>query len=137
MNASSMTQPRSSGIYTRTVVAITGLFYALAGLALLLAPAWFFNNVGAFPPFNRHYAGDLGTFLLPLGIGLLVAARDPARHRTLIGVITAASVLHFFNHLYDDLALGDMVHLVRDSAPLLILALLLLAAFYGLLKERR
>jgi len=35
-----------------------GLFYLLVTLTMFLNPAWFFENVGHFPPFNRHYMGD-------------------------------------------------------------------------------
>jgi hypothetical protein len=48
-------------------------FSLLTGLALLFASNWFFQTLGYFPPFNRHYAGDLGAFELPLGVGLLWA----------------------------------------------------------------
>ena len=83
------------------VLALGGLMYSLVGAALLLAPAWFHETIGRFPPFNRHYLGDLGAFHLPLGVGLLVAACDPSRYRGIIGVAAATSLLHVANHLYD------------------------------------
>ena len=73
---------------------------------MLVAQRWFYENVGHFPPFNRHYMGDTATFLLPLGVGLIVAARDPVRHRLVIAIGAAASVLHTLNHLYDPLVEG-------------------------------
>ena len=57
-------------------------------------------------PFNRHYAGDLGAFLLPLGLALLVAARQPSRHLLLVGMAAGASLLHALNHRYGAVA-GD------------------------------
>jgi hypothetical protein len=91
----------------RVVVLVGGVFYTLTGLALLLAPQWFFDNIGTFPPFNRHYEGDLGSFLLALGLALIVAARDPLRHRLLIACAAAGSLLHAANHIYDDLVAGS------------------------------
>ena len=44
------------------IVGFIGLWYALAALALLLVPGWFFITVGPFAPFNRHYEGDAGAF---------------------------------------------------------------------------
>jgi hypothetical protein len=82
-----------------------GFLYSLTGLSLLLTPNWFFNTIGTYPPFNRHYAGDLGSFLLPLGIVLLWASRHPAQHRGLIAFAAAGSLLHGLNHIYDDLIL--------------------------------
>lgn len=55
------------------ILALSGLFYTLSGLALLFLPTWFFTYIGDFPPFNRHYMGDAGAFILPLGIGLLTS----------------------------------------------------------------
>ncbi len=90
--------------FVRAALVAGGVFYLLSGLGLLFAPEWFFENVGNYPPFNRHYAGDVGAFLLPLGIALLWAARNPVEHRSLIAYAVAGSLLHAINHLYDDLA---------------------------------
>ena len=105
----------------RTLVLLGGLLYVFIGAGLLFAPEWFFSNVGTFPPFNRHYMGDLGSFLLPLGIGLLIAARDPLRHRSLILVAAIGSLLHAINHVYDAILLGaGIAHWLLDTLPLLI-----------------
>jgi len=96
VNAYQGAQRLNNRTYTmiQVIVAVGGVFYILIALAQLLAPEWFFQNIGNFPPFNRHYTGDLGTFTLALGVGLLLAARDPAKHHLLVGVVAAASVLH-------------------------------------------
>src|SRR5215213_6714494 len=93
----------------RWAVFFGGLFYVLTGLALLFAPQWFFDNIGTFPPFNRHYEGDLGAFGLPLGVGLMLAARNPAQNRLMIGVGVAVSVVHALNHLYESLVAQESV----------------------------
>jgi hypothetical protein len=115
----------------QALVTIGGLFFILVALALLLVPQWFFDTIGHFPPFNRHYMGDLGAFLLPLGAGLLYAARDPARYRLLIAIVAAGSVLHVLNHLYDALVVGpfSVEHLLTDALPLAIAAILLIVAW--------
>lgn len=88
--------------WTGVALVLGGLLYVIPALMLLFAPHAFFDNYGYFPPFNRHYAGDAGAFTLPLGIGLLVAARRPAKYLSLIAVGVAVSWLHVFNHVYDD-----------------------------------
>ena len=119
--------------FTRIVVAIAGAVNLFTGALLLLAPAWFFDAIGHFPPFNRHYMGDVGAFLLPLGVGLLIAARDPYRHRGLIGVAAVGSLLHVGNHLYDDIVAGQAAaHFVRETLPLLALAVLLIVVYRNL-----
>lgn len=85
------------------ILLIGGLFYTLVGLAQLFAPLWFYTHIGLYPPFNRHYMGDLGSFTLPIGIALMLAARDPLQQRLLVGAVAGGSVLHSLNHLYDDL----------------------------------
>lgn len=103
-----------------------GVVNTLAGAALLIAPLWFFNTIGTFPPFNQHYLGDGGAFLFPIGVGLLLARRDPQRHALLIGMAALAGVLHTGNHLYDDFVLGNWTvpHLVSTLALLVQTGLL-------------
>ncbi len=120
----------------RAVVLVVGLLYFVIGLALLLEPEWFFANVGNFAPYNRHYLGDLGSFLLPLGVGLTLASQDPVRHRMLITIGVAGSIIHALNHLYDA-SLGDSAAFwVTDTLPLLILAGVFLWALWHLRPRR-
>jgi len=120
--------------FVQIVIALAGMNYLLAGAGLLFAPAWFFENVGPFPPFNRHYSGDVGSFLLPLGIGLLVAARKPEGHQWLVAIAAAASVLHGLNHVWDDFVLAGApsTGAIADSLPLLVLAVLMTVAYWRL-----
>ena len=90
----------SSG-YSVRYLRFTQIVVGLAGIALLFAPMWFFQTIGHFPPFNQHYERDLGSFLLALGIGLLVIIRNPTRHIWVIRVAALGSVLHVINHIYD------------------------------------
>lgn len=107
----------------QAVVALGGIFYTLVGLTMIAAPMWFFENVGHFAPFNRHFIGDLGTFTLPLGIGLLVASRDPLKHRLFLMVVLAASALHTVNHAFDALIAAEpLSHWLVDVLPLALFA---------------
>ncbi|MFL5735623.1 MAG: DUF6632 domain-containing protein [Chloroflexia bacterium] len=138
MNAYRASEQSTDRTYTliQVVLAVAGAFYILTGLALLGVPEWFFQNIGNFPPFNRHYAGDLGTFTLALGLGLLVAARDPAKHRLLVGVAALASILHALNHGYDDLTgASPATRLLADTLPLLIFGLVLAFAYIAIMRR--
>ncbi len=115
------------------IVGLTGALNLLAGIALLVAPVWFYDTIGTFPPYNRHFLGDLGSFLLPLGAGLLVAARDPARHALLIGVVALGSLLHSLNHTYDALiGRAPLVFWLTDTLPLLLVGVLMALAYASL-----
>jgi len=122
------TTTKASGV--QIILGVSGLFYTLTGLALIFLPTWFFTYIGDFPPFNRHYMGDAGAFILPLGIGLLVAVRQPAAHRGVVLVSAAASLLHALNHAYDDwLVRSPFLHWFAETIPLLIFASILFLVY--------
>lgn len=110
------------------IVALSGLAFALSGVALLLAPGWFFQYIGHFAPYNQHYEGDLGSFLLALWVGLLFAASDPYRHRAVVRIAAIGSLLHVGNHIYAALLkTAPPDEWLREIVPLLAFALLLTA----------
>jgi uncharacterized membrane protein len=116
----------------RAAIFVSGVFYLLSGLGLTFAPEWFFTNVGNYPPFNRHYAGDTGAFTLALGLALLWAARSSslAQQHSLIGYTVLASLLHALNHAYDDvLAQQTLVTALLNTGPLFVFVLMLLVVY--------
>lgn len=126
-----MTQTKTHPHWLRLILFIAGWFNTLTGLTLLFAPIWFYENIGNFPPYNRHFLGDTGAFLLPWGIGLLWAARQPAVHRPLIGLAALASLIHALNHAYDDwLIASPLAHWFTETIPLLLFATLLLWVYW-------
>jgi hypothetical protein len=134
MSTSTLTRVAVRPSIAQVVVAIAGILHLLVGLAMLLAPMWFFVTIGTFPPFNRHYIGDLGAFQLAMGVGLLLAARAPARQRLLIFTIALGNLVHMFNHAYDALiGRASLAYWLADSGPLLVMTLALLLVSAGLL----
>ena len=132
MNKSGLMQVTPYARFAQIVVGLAGVFYLLTGIALLFAPVWFFQTIGHFPPFNRHYERDLGSFLLPLGVGLLVAARNPARHIWVIRVAALGSLLHAGNHVYDAVFGSAPISVwLSEVVPLLALALVLIVVSWG------
>jgi hypothetical protein len=117
-----------AGVWT---MAVTHVFL---GLAMLFAPTWFYANIGYFPPYNRHYLGDMGAFQLALGLGLAWAGRQPYAHRLFIGAVVLGNFLHTANHIYDDLLGG----ILPSSQTLLVGGgtLLFLLVLWALQKER-
>ncbi len=121
------TSPRARLGLAQIVVGLAGALYLLSGAALLFAPLWFYRTIGDFGVFNQHYEGDAGAFLLPLGLGLLVAAYQPLKHPLLIWVGAVGSLVHACNHLYADLVeQPSLAHLFKETIPLFLLAALLL-----------
>jgi len=119
--------------FAQVVVLLNGLTYLAVGVALLVAPEWFFANIGNFPPFNRHYAGDLGSFQLALGAVLLYAVRQPAAHASVLGVAALGGIVHALNHAVDATrGLGGW----DQTLALAILAALTLAALWQVIAAR-
>ncbi len=113
------------------LVAMLGVVNAATGLALLFAPQWFFENIGSYPPFNRHYEGDLGAFVTAIGIGLLWAARNPRHYRALIGIALISNALHLVNHIYDDVILAaSLPQMMQGAIPVGFQMVLLGLALY-------
>jgi hypothetical protein len=127
MKSTQTTSPR----FVSVVVAVNGLGNLIAGAIMIVAPAWFFEYIGDFPPFSRHYVGDAGAFNFGIGLALILAVRNPIRHRALILAGTVANVLHTANHLYDDALAGGLSssHLVSQTLPLVLLTLALVWAY--------
>ncbi len=91
----------------KAIVFIVGLSDFLAGVALLVAPRWFFDHIGTYPPYSPHFLGDAGAFLTPVGAALILAATNPVKYRSLVVLGTIVSVLHFLNHLYGSMTAGE------------------------------
>jgi len=104
-----------------------GIYHSLAGVALLFFPVWFFQHIGPFPPFNQHYEGDLGAYVLAVGIGLLVATPLPENYPWVIRVGALASLLPAANHLAGAL-LSPSVNAWVQTLVLATTGLFLLAA---------
>ena len=126
MASTSIARTNANLPWARVLVGFFALNHLATGVALLFAPRWFFENIGTFPPFNRHYAGDLGAFQIGLGVGLALATPNPARHRVLIGAIAVGNIIHALNHAYDAVISGATPgYWLADTVPLVLVGLVL------------
>jgi uncharacterized membrane protein len=109
------------------IVAALGLINLATGASLLLAPVWFYATIAGYAPYNRHFIGDAGAFVLALGLGLLLAARSLARQRLLVAMAALASGLHTANHFIDDVLSPQALpaYWATNTLPLLVMTLLL------------
>jgi hypothetical protein len=119
--------------FTRFAVIFNGVLTILTGLLLLFAPEFFYSAVADYPPFNRHFLGDIGAFTLALGIGLLLAAREPYKHPLIIGAAALGNLVHVLNHAYDDLFVERLTtqHWLTNTIPLLIATAMLVIAYWN------
>ena len=125
------TQAASRPLFAQAVMVMAGLGYTIAGAALLFAPEWFFQNIGYFPPFSRHYAGDVGAFVLPLGTESAFCSRRATHpsigvtwHRNRRQCVACAQ-----SHVRRRRGQASLVHWLVDTLPLLVLGVLLAIMF--------
>ncbi|HVP06044.1 MAG TPA: hypothetical protein VMT90_10250 [Dehalococcoidia bacterium] len=129
-----MTDARSrSDLVSTLVIAGFGVFTLVLGFWALIDTSSFFDNIGHFPPYNRHFLHDVGAFQIGIGGALLFALawRDDAI-LAVLGGAAAGATAHEIAHIADS-DLGG-----RDSDPftLGIIAAILLAAFAWRLRLR-
>jgi hypothetical protein len=139
MNPQPLSDTRARGLgFAQWVLILTGFAFLLAGIALIFVPNWFYDHIGHFPPFNRHYAGDAGTFSLPIGIGALIAARAPEKNLGLIVMVAIASVFHWLNHCYDWILDGTTANrFLTDVLPLGLQASSVIVVLISLQRKSR
>lgn len=95
-------------------VGLCGVYYTLVGVLLYSVPGYFFDRVGHIGAFNPHYERDAGSFILPIGLALFFAARDPYRYWAIAAVAGLASALHLGSHI--------MIGAPSQTASLIFLA---------------
>lgn len=110
-----------------------GAYYFIAGALLFFAPTFFFRKIAPIGPYNEHYTIDLGGFLLPLGVFLLLAMRNAKWSKPVMGLAAFASALHLLSHLRNGLASTGAV--VSDAFFLAVAVLLIIPLVAG--KEGR
>jgi hypothetical protein len=108
------------------ILAGFGAFTLILGVWAIIAPVSFFDNIGHFEPYNRHFLHDVGAFQIGLGAAALfaVAWRDDAL-LAVLGGAAAGATAHEIAHIADN-GIGG-----RDSDPytLGLIAVLLAATF--------
>jgi hypothetical protein len=111
--------------FERTVAAVSGLVFLVAGLWAFAAPAGFFASAATFEPYNVHLIRDIGAFQIGIGAALISAilVRD-----ALLAALAGASIgaaFHLVGHLLDHDLGGDPV---VDIPAFGLTAVLLVAA---------
>ena len=105
--ASTATRERtpSSAPPASTVVTVGLAAYGLTELAIGItqgaAPHAFYTAIGPFGPYNAHYARDVATFEIAIGIALLLAISRPTWRVPVLAVAALQFALHSLNHLID------------------------------------
>ena len=87
--------------FMRILLIVFAVGQLVLGLLLWLAPGFFFDEIGPYPPRNDHYMADLATFYLALGAVALVAVRRTSWRVPVLALALIQYALHSLNHLID------------------------------------
>jgi hypothetical protein len=123
---------RNKPIWITVVLFVIGATSIANGIAMFLIPqVWFFRLVPGVPEtgaFNAHLVADGGTFYTAVGIGLLIASMDPARHVSAVIVAAVANLMHSILHLSSH-AIGilSLDHLFTEIMGIYLPTILLIA----------
>ncbi len=122
--------------YVQSTLVAGGIFYIAVAAVLLLVPAWFYEAIAMYPPYNRHFMGDAGSFMLGLGLMLVWGMRSPVRYRAMIAIVGIATLVHAINHIIDDFILNPTTLSISGNIALFIIAFaILLAAWWSTPQE--
>jgi hypothetical protein len=118
-------------VWITAVLLIVGSVTLITGLQMLFAPAYWYAHVPGVPetgPLNAHLVADGGTFNIPIGLGLLWAARNAQRQVLLIAVAACAGLLHSLLHVWSHAeGLLSAEHLTTEVLGIYIPAAALIA----------
>ena len=104
----------------RTVVGALGIFHLLLGLYMFFFPASFYARIGTYGVENSHYVGDVASFVLAIGVGLMLAAGRPSWRAPVLSVTALWYGFHALNHLFD---IGEARSTARGTIDFLLLAI--------------
>ena len=78
-----------------------GVYQVAIALFIAIAPRAFFDSLGPYGHFNRHYLQDVAAFEGALGVGLILAARRPAWRAPLFVLTAFHYGFHAISHGVD------------------------------------
>jgi len=118
----------------RIVVGVIAVYHVITGGLALLAPDTFFDEIGRYGVENSHYVGDVGAFMLALGVALAIAVVRPAWRAPLLWLGALWYGFHAINHAFDT---GEAKSDARGWSDTLLIALgAILSAWLARVSER-
>ena len=91
--------PRSKLVLTAWALAVA--LFGVGGVWAFVDPAGFYDSLATFPPLNRHFLRDIGSFQLGIAATLLAALRWRSGTLVALAGASAASVGHAVSHIVD------------------------------------
>ena len=122
--------------YLPAVCVVFGLTQLVPALWIVVAPHSFYDHVGPFGTYNRHYLGDAAAFQAGFGVALVAAARFESLRAGALLAAFGAVLFHTINHWIDvDAANGSSNADVSDAILLTILTLVMIVPLRAALRK--
>lgn len=104
----------------KVILSVLAAYHVVTGALALLAPDTFFEDIGHYGLENSHYVGDVGAFILALGVALAVAVVRPSWRAPLLWLGALWYGFHALNHALDT---GEAKSEARGWADTVLIAL--------------
>jgi len=85
----------------QAVLAFIALFHFVLGGLALVAPGFFFDEIGSYLVENSHYVGDVGAFTLAFGIAVGISVWRASWRAPVLWLGAIWYGLHAINHAFD------------------------------------
>ena len=85
----------------RAILVVISAYHLLTGALALLAPNKFFEEIGTYGLENSHYVGDVGAFLLAVGVAAGIATVRASWRAPIFWLVALWYGFHAVNHAFD------------------------------------
>jgi hypothetical protein len=85
----------------KAVLAVIALYHVVTGLLALVAPDTFFDQIGHYGIENSHYVGDVGAFILAIGVAVGISIWRVSWRAPILWLGALWYGFHAINHAFD------------------------------------
>jgi hypothetical protein len=85
----------------KAILVVIAAYHIVIGLLALVAPDAFFDQIGHYGIENSHYVGDVGAFILALGVAVAISIWRASWRAPILWLGALWYGFHAINHAFD------------------------------------
>jgi hypothetical protein len=85
----------------KAILVVIAGYHIVIGLLALVAPDTFFDQIGHYGIENSHYVGDVGAFILALGVAVAISIWRASWRAPILWLGALWYGFHAINHAFD------------------------------------
>jgi hypothetical protein len=85
----------------KAILVVIAAYHIVIGLLALVAPDTFFDQIGHYGIENSHYVGDVGAFILALGVAVGISIWRASWRAPILWLGALWYGFHAINHVFD------------------------------------